>query len=280
MDVLNEAFTWATGLIDSLTQLVSDSPITYLIIFAMTAVDVLFPILPAEATMTAAAVLAGQGSLNIVWLMVAAGLGAFVGDNVAYWIGRAAGRRVVTRILRGQSGRLDSAERQFERRGGVFIIVGRFIPGGRTVVATSAGVLHFNWFKFVAYDALAAVIWSFQAALPGYIGGSVFSDEPWLALLIGFVLSGALALTITLGQRWWDGRQRDHGKASDGPDPGEGDREPGDLRRRVASQVIGLSRELPGERLERIERHDDAAADPVAPVEVDPAPAAVTDADR
>lgn len=198
MDLLTELFTWATGLIDSLAALVSDSPLTYLLIFAMAAVDVFAPILPAEATVTAAAVLAGQGDLNVLWVMVAAGLGAFVGDNVAYWIGRAAGRPLVERVLRGNTRQLEAVQEQFHRRGGAFIIIGRFIPGGRTTVAIGAGVFHFRWPRFVAYDAAAAVIWAFQAALPGFIGGVLVQDQPWLAMVFGFGLSILLAGSIAV----------------------------------------------------------------------------------
>ncbi len=215
MELLTEIFTWATGLIDSLTQLVTDSPITYLVIFALAAVDVVFPILPAEATVTAASVLAGQGTLNIVWVMIAAGLGAFVGDNVAYWIGRAAGRPLVERVLRGNTAQLENVEQQFERRGGIFIIIGRFIPGGRTAVAIGAGVLHFSWIKFMIYDAIAAVLWAFQAALPGFIGGSLVSDKPWLAMVFGFILSGLMAVSLALGQHWWQKREARNAPAAD-----------------------------------------------------------------
>jgi len=208
MELLTEIFTWATGLIDSLAELVTDSPITYLIIFAMSAIDVIVPLLPAEATVTASAVLAGQGKLNIVWVTVAAGLGAFVGDNIAYWIGRAAGRPLVEKVLRGNTEQLDRVQDQFDKRGGIFIIIGRFVPGGRTAVAVGAGVLHFNWIQFVIYDAIAAVIWAVQAALPGFIGGSLIQDQPWLAMVFGFILSAVLAGGIALAQRWWD-RRRD-----------------------------------------------------------------------
>jgi membrane-associated protein len=207
MELLTEIFIWATGLIDSLTSLITDSPITYLVIFAMSAIDVIVPILPAEATVTASAVLAGQGTLNIVWVMIAAGLGAFVGDNIAYWIGRAAGRPLVEKVLRGNTQQLDGVQEQFDKRGGMFIIIGRFIPGGRTVVAVGAGILHFSWLQFVIYDALAAVIWAFQAAIPGFIGGRLVQDQPWLAMVFGFVLSALLAGGIALGQRWWDRRK-------------------------------------------------------------------------
>jgi len=197
-DLLNSLATF----IDSLTQLVTDSPVTYLLIFALAAFDVIFPLLPAEASVTAAAVLAGQGKLSIAAIIVAAALGAFVGDNVAYWIGRLAGRPLIGRLLRGDMSRLESVDKQFHERGGLFVIVGRFIPGGRTAVAIGAGVLHFSWPKFVAYDAAAAGLWAFQAALPGFIGGRLITDRPWLAILFGFALSAALAISIVLVQRW------------------------------------------------------------------------------
>lgn len=209
MELLTDAFTWATSLIDTLTTFVSESPWTYLLIFVLVAVDVVFPLLPAEAIVTTAAVIAGQGQLNILWVMVAAGLGAFVGDNVAYWIGRAAGRPLVDRILRDDTTQLERVERQFKRRGGVFVIVGRFVPGGRTVVAIGAGAVRFSWPRFLLYDLIAAVIWSFQAALPGYIGGIVVQDKPWLALVIGLGLSAVVAAGLTLFQRWREGRGAD-----------------------------------------------------------------------
>jgi membrane-associated protein len=207
MDTLTEILAWATGLIDSLAALVTDSPITYLAILFMAALDVVAPILPAEATVTAAAVLAGQGRLNVLWIMIAAGVGAFIGDNVAYWIGRAAGRPLVKRVLRGNTRQLAAVEEQFHRRGGTFVIVGRFVPGGRTAVAIGAGVLHFSWPRFIVFDAIAAVIWAFQAALPGYIGGSLIHDRPWLAMAFGFVLSALLATSIALFQRWREGQR-------------------------------------------------------------------------
>ena len=208
MELLTEILGTLTGFIDSLAELVTDSPVTYVIIFAMAAIDVLVPIIPAEATVTAAAVLAGQGTLNIAWVMIAAGLGAFVGDNIAYWVGRAAGRPLVQKVLRGNTEQLDQVQEQFDKRGGIFIIIGRFVPGGRTAVAVGAGILHFNWLQFVVYDAIAAVIWAFQAAIPGYIGGSLIQDRPWLAMVFGFVLSALLAGGIALLQRWWDRRKR------------------------------------------------------------------------
>lgn len=223
MGTLTELFATLTELVDSLTAVVTESPWTYVLIFAVAAIDVVFPLLPAEATITAAAVLAGTGQLNIAWVMIAAGLGAFVGDNVAYWIGRSAGRPLVERIMRGDTGRLENVEEQFKIRGGTFIIVGRFVPGGRTAVAVGAGVLGFKWARFILYDAIAAVIWAFQAALPGYIGGLAFADRPWLALVIGFVLSALIAGGIALFLRWRSGRAKDDRGPADEPEASDDD---------------------------------------------------------
>ena len=186
MDALNDLLTWFAQVVDSLVAMVTDSPITYLVILLLAAVDPILPIIPAEAAVTAAAVLAGQGLLTIGWVMLAAGIGAFLGDNVVYWIGRLAGRPVIERVLRGRADQLASAEAQFGRRGGILIIVGRFVPGGRTLTSVSAGALRFSWPRFIAWDALAATIWAVQAALPGFIGGVVVADRPWLAMIVGF----------------------------------------------------------------------------------------------
>jgi membrane protein DedA with SNARE-associated domain len=209
MDALNDLLARIAEIVDSLVALVTDSPLTYLVILLLTAVDPILPIIPAEAVVTAAAVLAGQGQLNVAWVMLAAGLGAFLGDNIVYWIGRVAGRPIITRVLRGRADQLESAERQFERRGGILIIVGRFVPGGRTLTSMSAGALGFGWPRFLAWDALAAVIWAIQAALPGYIGGVVVADRPWLAMIVGFALSLGLAAALAVGQQWWQRRDRD-----------------------------------------------------------------------
>jgi membrane protein DedA with SNARE-associated domain len=217
MDALNDLLTRVTEVVDSLVALVTDSPVTYLVIMLLAAADPILPVIPAEAAVTAAAVLAGQGQLTLVWVMLAAGLGAFLGDNIVYWIGRLAGRPVIERVLRGRADQLAAAESQFERRGGILIIVGRFVPGGRTLSSVSAGALHFSWPRFLAWDALAATIWAVQATLPGYIGGVVVQDRPWLAMVVGFALSLLLAGSIAVAQHWW---QRRHPTAALAEEPG------------------------------------------------------------
>ena len=65
------------------------SPWAYLVVFAIVVVDGFFPPVPSESiVVVAAAIGVSTGSPNPVVIVLLAAVGAAVGDNVAYWIGR------------------------------------------------------------------------------------------------------------------------------------------------------------------------------------------------
>lgn len=181
---------------DQFTQLVSSaSGWTYGIVFALALLDAFFPIVPSETAVITAGVVAATGDLSLWLVIVAAAVGAFVGDNVSYVIGREFGRSVVDRFFGGEQTRrrIDRAKRQLRERGVQLILVGRFVPGGRTAVTISAGLLRFDRPRFLWADAVAALVWAVYAALLGYFGGRAFEHAPWQGLLI------ALAIGVALG---------------------------------------------------------------------------------
>lgn len=187
---------------ESLTEYVSGSPWTYAFLFGIAALDVLFPIVPSETSVILAGVLAATGDLLIVGVILFAAGGAVLGDNASYWIGRTAGPRVVKRFFTGErKKRIDWAQRQIEERGPYLIIVGRFIPGGRTAITLAAGLLRMRWPRFIAFDVAAGLLWASYAALLGFFGGKAFEENP----LRGFLIAFAVALAITGGveaYRW------------------------------------------------------------------------------
>jgi membrane-associated protein len=179
---------------ESLTEQVSGSPWTYAFLFAIAALDVVFPIVPSETSVILAGVLASTGDLVLVGVIAVAAAGAILGDNTAYWIGRLLGDRIVARFFKGERRkRVDWAEKQVTERGGYLIVVGRFIPGGRTVITLACGLLEMRWRRFIAFDVVAGVIWASYAALLGYFGGSTFEESP----LKGFLVAFAIALAVT-----------------------------------------------------------------------------------
>ncbi len=192
---------------ESLTEYVSGSPWTYLFLFAIAALDAVIPLVPSETSVILAGVLASQGDLVLVLVITFAAAGAVAGDNVSYWIGRKLGHRVVDRFFKGERRKqVDWAHRQVEERGGYLIIIGRFIPGGRTAVTLSCGMLEMRWRRFFAFDVVAGFVWATYAAMLGYVGGSTFKDEPLKGFLLAFVVALGIAGAIE-GFRWYRRRR-------------------------------------------------------------------------
>jgi membrane protein DedA with SNARE-associated domain len=190
------------------TELVSDaSGWAYAIVFLVAFLDAIAPIVPSETAVITAGVVAAAGDLSLAWVIPAAAVGAFLGDNGAYLIGRRFGGRISERFFnRGKSrARIEWAERQLSERGGELIAVARFIPGGRTAVTLSAGMLGFPWRRFALFDAAAALGWALYASLLGYLGGRAFEGAAWkglvVALAIALVLTGGIELTRFLLKR-------------------------------------------------------------------------------
>jgi uncharacterized membrane protein YdjX (TVP38/TMEM64 family) len=118
--------------------------------------------------------------------VISAAVGAVAGDNIGYLVGRRFGPAVTSRFFSGGKARqrLSWARRQLGERGGQLILVGRFIPGRRTVVTLSAGMLHFPWGRFLAFDAAASLAWALYATLLGYFGRRAFENAAWKGLLL------------------------------------------------------------------------------------------------
>ena len=189
---------------------ISGSAWSYAIVFVVAAVDAFFPLVPSEATVITAGVLAGTGDLNILLVILAGASGALCGDNVCYWAGRIFGERIAERVFTGQRRRhYDRAHNLVEERGAYIILVARFIPLGRTAVTFACGSLDWPWHRFIRYDAIAATLWASYAALLGYFGGKTFEDAPWKGLLVAFGF--ALLVTGTIeAVRWFRKRTAAH----------------------------------------------------------------------
>jgi membrane-associated protein len=185
---------------DSIANAVSGSPWTYALIVAVCAGDAMFPVLPSETIVIAAAVLAANGHLNIALVVIAAALGALLGDNCAYAVGNSGLRRLADRFLRSEKSRrrLEWARSQLQQHGVWIIVVARFIPGGRTATTYVAGTVGMPWKRrFLPADGVAVALWALYASGLGYIGGAAFQNNLWLPMLIA---AGAGLLVGGLGE--------------------------------------------------------------------------------
>ncbi|MFC0674789.1 DedA family protein [Brachybacterium hainanense] len=173
------------------------SPWLYALIFAAALVDVLLPVVPAETMVIAAGAFAAAGTVDPAALIAASAGGALCGDLLAHQLGRGAGGLACRlRQLRGVRALLDWAERGLAERGGAVIIGGRFLPGGRTAVGLTSGIVRYPRARFAAFTAVAGVLWSLYSVGIGMAGGAMFAHDPLVGVALGIgiaVLVGGAA---------------------------------------------------------------------------------------
>jgi len=118
--------------------------------------------------------------LNIVFVIACAALGAIVGDNLGYLIGRTGGRALVLRyghFVFLKPHHLERAEKFFAKHGNKTVFFGRFIAVLRAWAAFLAGVNHMHWRTFLVYNAAGGIIWAILYGLLGYEAGNLFHDN-------------------------------------------------------------------------------------------------------
>jgi membrane-associated protein len=171
------------------------SPWVYLALCAFAALDAFFPIVPSESLVITAGVFAATGEPNLFAVIAVAGLGAFIGDHVSYFIGRFAGEKAMKRAKPGsrKAAAWAKGHKLLEERGGMILIVCRYIPGARTAITLTAGAVSYRLRSFSFFDAIAAFSWGAYSATIGYIGGEAFEESPWKGLALGL----GIALTVT-----------------------------------------------------------------------------------
>lgn len=151
---------------------------------------------PGETILLAAGFFAATGHFNLALVMAVACIGAVLGDNAGYFIGRKLGRATLLRIGRFVGltpKRLVMFEVFFEKHGDKTILVARFITGLRVFAALLAGAARMQWRTFALFNFLGAVLWSIAITLAGYFfGQSWHLLERW----IGGIGAGLLAAII------------------------------------------------------------------------------------
>lgn len=201
-----------------LTILHAGSPLSYVIAAALPAFDAIFPVLPAEtAIVTLGVTTAGVTDFRIVLLVACAAAGAFLGDNLGYWVGRRFGPWADRRFFSSVKGKQwrARAENWLARFGMPAIIACRFIPGGRTAVTVSCGLVGYPRRKFVVATAIAAVIWAAYSFFLGRLGGQAFAHNMWAGLGVALGTTVVISLLIEVVRRivsrWHRRTERSHG---------------------------------------------------------------------
>lgn len=166
--------------------------------------------IPGETVTLAGGFLAGSDQLNY-WLVLGnAVLGATLGGNVGYWVGRYGGWPLllgIGRIFRVQETQLVSLRNQFSENAAKAVFLGRFIALLRIFASPLAGIAEMPYLKFLLYNTLGAVAWASVMVTLSFFAGQVVPLEKlveWasrFALLTLLIVAAWIVIPIWLESR-------------------------------------------------------------------------------
>ncbi len=143
----------------------------YLGIFIALVIEYLVFLVPGETFLILAGAYAATGRLSLPLVIIAAGAGAAVGSNNAYWIGRRGGRPFLQRYserFRISPRRMMRLEHFFHRHGSKAVFWLRFVTVLRILVGYLAGVHGMPYRVFTFYNVLGAFVWATVIGLLGF----------------------------------------------------------------------------------------------------------------
>jgi|DewCreStandDraft_4_1066084.scaffolds.fasta_scaffold07468_8 membrane protein DedA with SNARE-associated domain len=158
--------------------------------------------LPGEVLIVLTAYMAADLNLSPVNLILAAALGAFLGDNFAYAVGRKGGHGLINFYCKATFCPRHCAEntvRFFDRFGVLSVALARFFPGIRAIAAPAAGMMKMPWIKFAVSDGLGSFLWATVFVTGGWFFGELaVSQVERLAHFGSYALFGLIVLVVVL----------------------------------------------------------------------------------
>jgi len=130
---------------------------------------------PGETMLIIAAIYAGTTHhLSITFVIGAAALGAILGDNLGFWVGREGGYRLLRRYGRYvhlDERKLKLGQYLFQKHGNKVVFFGRFVAVLRAWAAFLAGTNRMHWTSFLFFNAFGGIVWATIFGLGGYFLG-------------------------------------------------------------------------------------------------------------
>jgi membrane protein DedA with SNARE-associated domain len=129
---------------------------------------------PSELVLPLGGYLVSQGRLEFWSVVAVATIGSMIGTMIDYSIGYYLGRPAVLRygrIVRFNQERLETTERWFSRHGKSVVLLARFVPLLRTLIAFPAGIVKMGTKQFIAFSAVGIVVWDIALVYVGLVAG-------------------------------------------------------------------------------------------------------------
>jgi membrane protein DedA with SNARE-associated domain len=174
---------------------------------ALVLLETVVPPVPSEVILPYAGYLSRQGRLSLAGLVAWGTLGSTLGALLLYWLGAALGLRRASRLLARtrlvDEDDLDRGTAWFHRHGAVAVLVGRLVPGVRSLISIPAGADRMHLGLFLGCTAIGSGIWNaVLIGLGAALGTQRHLIDPYLDVLDVVVYTGlALAIVVLVARR-------------------------------------------------------------------------------
>lgn len=171
--------------------------IGYWIVFLATLLETLIGIgliIPGSIIILLMGALSARGYFDIGGIIWFAVIGATIGDNINYLIGKKIGKKLITNglwIIKPHY--LARGAKLFNKYGARSVLLGRLILSLKDTNPLIAGAFGMKRLSFMIWDLLGIIIWSLMWILPGYFIGKSFNiahiwvTRGWI-LLVGMII--------------------------------------------------------------------------------------------
>lgn len=148
----------------------------YLAVFALMALENIFPPIPSELIMPFAGFVAARGDLNVFGVLIAGTAGSVAGALPWYYAGKIYGKERLeafadkhARWLTVTHGDIEHSMESFEKHGRKIVLFGRLIPAIRTLISVPAGLACMPMGQFLLYSTVGSLVWTGILAGAGYM---------------------------------------------------------------------------------------------------------------
>ncbi|HEY9637667.1 MAG TPA: DedA family protein [Coleofasciculaceae cyanobacterium] len=138
----------------------------------------LFPPIPSELIMPLAGFTVAQGKMNFTLAVIAGVIGTILGALPWYYAGKLVGEKRLKSLadkygkwITVSSKDIDKATRWFSRYGNKAVLLGRLVPGIRTLISLPAGLSNMPLAPFLIYSTLGTTAWVMLLTFLGYMLG-------------------------------------------------------------------------------------------------------------
>jgi len=164
----------------------------------------LFPPIPSELIMPLAGFTVSQGKMSFVPAVLAGVIGTIIGALPWYYAGKLVGEERLKTLadkygkwITVSSQDIDKVSHWFNRYGNKAVLLGRLVPGIRTLISLPAGLSNMPLAPFLIYSTLGTTMWVMLLTFLGFILGDNYElVDKYLAPVSKIVLVFLLAVFV------------------------------------------------------------------------------------